>query len=86
KPEYHEEGDFVKIIFFFEPDILQYDDDEDAIMALFKQYQGITAKQVADYLAISRNSAIRKLNTLIAQGKLRKIGQGPSVAYIQTET
>lgn len=82
RPVFHEEGDFVKVIFYFEPDVLQFDDAEEAIMALFKQHTEITAKHVADYLSISRNSALRKLRVLIDKNKVRKTGQGPSVVYL----
>lgn len=82
KPEFHEEGDFVKVVFYFEPDLYQYNNDEDAIMALFDQHTEVTAQQVADYLAVSRNSALRKLNNLLDKKLIQKLGQGPSVVYI----
>ena len=49
KPSYHEEGDFVKVIFYFEPDLSSYDDEDDAILAFIALQKEVTAKQVADF-------------------------------------
>ncbi|MDX2347064.1 MAG: ATP-binding protein [Legionella sp.] len=86
KPEYHEEGDFVKVIFYFEPDISSYDNEDNAIMAFIALQQSVTAKQVAEFLSVSHNTAIRKLGDLIATHKINKTGNGPSVKYISPPT
>lgn len=80
-PVYHEEGDFVKVIFYFEPDIKQYDTEAEAVIAYIKMRQIVTAQQVADFLLVSRNTAIRKLNQYAKQGWVKKQGRGPSVKY-----
>lgn len=81
KPIYHEEGDFVKVVFYFEPDITSQENEETAIQAFIKLQQNVTAQQVADFLTVSRNTAIRKLNHLINLNLVRKIGKGPAVKY-----
>ena len=81
KPVYHEEGDFVKVVFYFEPDIASYEKEEVAIQAFMKLRQNVTAQQVADFLSVSRNTAIRKLNYLVDRNLIRKIGKGPAVKY-----
>ncbi|MCW5589837.1 MAG: putative DNA binding domain-containing protein [Legionellales bacterium] len=81
KPEYHEEGDFVKIIFFFDPDPTAYKNEEASILALIKTRREVSAKEIAQYLSISHNTAIRKLAQLIKQKKIIKLGQGPAVRY-----
>jgi ATP-dependent DNA helicase RecG len=81
KPTYHEDGDFVKVIFYFEPDALSYDNEADAIMALVNLQKSITAQQLAKYLSISHNTAIRKLDQLIKANQLKKIGKGPASRY-----
>lgn len=80
-PVFHEEGDFVKVVFYFQPDIQHHEFDIDAIMALIKIHKKTTAGEVADYLSVSRNTAIRKLNRLVQEKRLIKIGKGPSVTY-----
>jgi len=75
KPVYHEEGDFVKIIFYFEPDVTSYENEETAIQAFMELQQNVTAQQVADFLSVSRNTAIRKLNNLTDLNRVKKMFQ-----------
>ena len=84
KPVYHAEGDFVKVVFYFEPDIAFYDSEKKAIEAFIKPQHMVTAQQVADFLSVSRNTAIRKLNRLIDLNYIKKTGEGPAVKYYLT--
>lgn len=79
-PEYHDEGDFVKVVFYFQPH-LEKKSDLDAILALMQLTKQTTAGEVANYLGVSRNTAIRKLNLLVQKNQLIKAGKGPSVKY-----
>ena len=81
KPVYHEEGDFVKVIFYFEPDRTSHENEETALRAFMKLQQNVTAQQVANFLSVSRNTAIRKLNCLMDSKHIKKTGKGPSVKY-----
>lgn len=81
-PEFHEEGDFVKVIFFFEPSKQPDKGDEESILELAKLRVELTITDIMDYLGVSRNTATRKLNLLIKQKKLIRKGKGPSTRYI----
>ncbi len=81
RPEYHEEGDFVKIIFFFEPEPTTYKDEGESIVALIRMQKEVSAKEIASYLSVSHNTAIRKLAALIKENKVVKVGKGPSIKY-----
>lgn len=81
KPEYHEDADFVKLIIFLTPDIESFSDDSQAILMLLQNQMNLSSQQVADYLSISRNTAIRKLDALIKKKKIIKVGKGPMVRY-----
>lgn len=81
KPTYHADGDFVKVVFYFEPDVSAYDDEDDSIIAYVRLNKQVTAQQVADYLAVSRNTAIRRMVKLMHENKIKKVGKGPSVRY-----
>jgi len=81
KPVFHEEGDFVKVVFYFEPSKEQHKTEEAAILAMLKIHKEVSAAQIAEYLKISHNTAIRKLNTLISEKKITKTGKGPAVRY-----
>lgn len=80
-PEFHEEDDFVKVIFHFQPDIEQHTTNHDAIMALLQKNKLTTAAEIARYLGVSHNTAIRKLKKLEKEKKLVKLGKGPAVRY-----
>lgn len=81
KPDYHEDGDFVKIIFYFESDKDTFKSQAHAVLAYIKTQKSLNARQMANYLGVSHNTAIRKLNELIAEGKVKKTGKGPSTLY-----
>jgi ATP-dependent DNA helicase RecG len=83
-PEFHEEGDFVKVIFFFQPSKQLEISDEESILELAKLRTELTITEVLNYLDVSRNTATRKLNRLIKQKKLIRKGKGPSVRYVLT--
>jgi len=55
--------------------------EKEAILAFMKLKPSISAQELADYLSTSRNTAIRKLNKLVASSQISKIGQGPAVRY-----
>ena len=80
-PEFHEEGDFVKVIFFFQPLKKPNISDEKSILELAKLRTELTIAEVMNYLNVSRNTATRKLNRLIQQKKVIRKGKGPSVRY-----
>lgn len=81
-PEFHEEGDFVKVVFFFQPIKKSELCDEESILELTQLRTELNITEVMEHLNVSRNTATRKLNRLIKQKKLIRIGKGPSVRYI----
>jgi Fic family protein len=48
---------------------------------LMQSAKQTTAGEIADYLGVSRNTAIRKLNSLVQKNQLTKVGKGPSLKY-----
>lgn len=80
-PEFHEEGDFVKVIFYFQPDIEQHFSNHSAIIAFLRKSKQTTAAEISKYLGVSHNTAIRKLKELEEEKKLVKLGKGPAVKY-----
>lgn len=83
KPHYQENGDFVKLIFFFSPNIDLNNFDEDEIMKLLKFKKKLTIKDLVNNLAISRNTATRKMNKLIEKKLVKRVGKGAGVSYIK---
>jgi ATP-dependent DNA helicase RecG len=81
KPMYYDDGDFVKVVFYFEPDVHAYDEESESIIAYVRLNKQVTAQQIADYLSVSRNTAIRRMVDLIHENKIKKVGKGPLVRY-----
>ena len=81
KPQYLEDGDYVKIVFYFSPSTEKNNTDEETILALIKMRKTISVSDVVILLDVSRNTATRKLNNLIAQDLIRRHGKGPAVRY-----
>jgi predicted HTH transcriptional regulator len=80
-PEFHEEGDFVKVVFYFQPDIEQHKSNYESIILILQKSKQTTAAEIANYLKVSHNTAIRKLNQLVKEKRLIKFGKGPAVRY-----
>lgn len=81
-PEFQEGTDSVKVIFSFLPgDKLTMADD---LMMLFQSHKEVRVKDVEQYLKVARNTATRKLNQLVAAGKIQRQGMGPAVKYVLT--
>jgi ATP-dependent DNA helicase RecG len=81
KPIYSEEGDFVKITFYFQQEKNIEKSDEDNILELAKIRQEITIGDIINQLSISRNTVTRKINILIKQNKIARIGKGPATKF-----
>ena len=84
KPEFDVSGDFVKLIFYFEkidkrkpPDIL----DEERIIQWGQKFGEIRIKNIIESIDISRNTATRKMNTLIKRKLFKRYGKGAGVYF-----
>lgn len=82
KPVFNEEGDFVKVIFYFNRPIDPSLPDDEKIIALIRGRFEVHSHDVAKILGISRNTASRKLGALVKQGVLVKLGAGPKTRYV----
>jgi len=82
RPVFNEDGDFVKVIFFFSKTFDPTLSDEEIILQFVKTHMKITAQDVVRILTISKNSASRKLAALVNKGKLIRRGSGPITHYI----
>jgi len=84
-PTFIEGADSVKIIFYFIPDLGCGDSDEDQIFELFTKYESVSIGEIVNLFKISRNTATRKLNNLLAKNKIKRVGKGPAVRYFLSE-
>jgi ATP-dependent DNA helicase RecG len=81
QPQYMEGEDSVKVTFFFERIRRVDQSDENAIASLIETHPEVSIAEVMKYLNVSRNTATRKLNNLVNQKRLIRVGKGPSVRY-----
>lgn len=80
-PIFREDGDYVKVIFQFEPLKNERKSDEEILLDLFKVKQVLTINDVKEYLGRSKNTAFKILHVLIDKGIVRQIGQGRATRY-----
>lgn len=85
KPQYVEDGDFVKVIFEFSPDIENKQTDEESILKLISMRHEISITDVITLLNVSRNTATRKLNNLLDENRVKRHGRGPAVRYTKND-
>ncbi len=81
-PDFIEGSDSVKVVFKFIPDITSFDTDEENLLRLFVKRDSISINEVVELFRISRNTATRRLNKMVATNILKRIGKGPAVRYL----
>lgn len=80
-PQYTEGADTVKVTFYFERIRQAEQSDEEVIHFLIEKQNEITIQDVINNLQVSRNTATRKLNKLVKEKKVIRMGKGPAVRY-----
>lgn len=83
QPEFIEGSDSVKVIFYFLPDKANNQSEMTSIMDLFNLKTQVSVKEVSEFLGVSRNTATRKLNQLMDDNQIKRVGKGPSTRYIK---
>lgn len=82
KPVFSEDGDFVKLTFFFERVLSDELSDEEKIIELGKKYYEIRIKDLIDRIGFSRNTATRKMNILIDRNIFERRGKGAGTYFL----
>jgi len=85
EPDFIEGEDSVKVVFKFIPTTNDNDEVIDAILNNLYNADFVTVSGIVNTTGVSRNTATRKLNALIKQGKVFRVGKGPSVKYLLNE-
>ncbi|MBF0207100.1 MAG: putative DNA binding domain-containing protein [Oligoflexia bacterium] len=82
KPVFYEGGDFVKIIYFFGPELGDDLTCEEKIIQLGKSLGEFRIKDLVERIGFSRNTATRKMNTLVMQKLFDRHGKGAGVYFV----
>jgi ATP-dependent DNA helicase RecG len=80
-PIFREDGDYVKVIFQFEPLKNERKSDEEMLLILFKSSQTLTINDMIAYLGRSKNTTFKILHALIKKGLVKQIGKGKITRY-----
>ncbi len=77
-------GDYVKCILpRLKKDLVKKESTDDTkILELFNSYKEISIKDVENKLSISRSTALRRLNEMINEGLLERVGRKRNVRYL----
>ncbi len=84
-PEFSENGDFVKVVFWFEKLHSNTMSIEDLILNEIQKSGTIKVETLIRLTSVSRNTVTNHLNKLIQQKKIIRKGQGRGVIYILRE-
>ncbi len=82
KPIFNEDGDFVKITFFFEKELSAELTDEEKIIELGSSFHEIRIKDLVERIGFSRNTATRKMNALIEEKVFERRGKGAGTYFL----
>ena len=81
QPQYLSDGDFVKLIFFFEKKVRAKKNLKHVIMEMFDEEIQLQTKDVLSRVSASRNTITNAFNGLIKEKKVRRIGSGRGAVY-----
>jgi len=81
KPSFYEDGDFLKIVFYFEKQLNEGLTDEEKIVELGIFFGEVRIKDLIEKISISRNTATRKMNILIEKKLFERKGKGAGVFF-----
>ena len=81
KPVFNEDGDFVKLIFYFEKELADELSDEEKIVQLGKSFGEVRIKDLIERIGFSRNTATRRMNALIEKQIFERKGKGAGILY-----
>ncbi len=80
-PEYNEDGDFVKINFFFQQAAALEPMSTNSILSILEKDEILRPRDLVNRFDISRSTISRKLNQLVKEGILERTGKGAGVFY-----
>lgn len=85
KPEYNENGDFVKLTFYFERLPKTAELTESTVLEMARRFETLRPSDISSEYNVSRNTISRRLNGLVKKKKLIRYGKGAGVYYKPAE-
>lgn len=84
-PEFSEDGDYVKVIFRFQPLVTAVESDEERVLALLRLREAVKIHDIIAHLERSRTTVFKVLNRLVEKKLVQSVGKGPATRYALTE-
>lgn len=81
RPEFLENGDFVKVIFYFEKDTALKNDLAEIIKNEFKERETLRIEDILKIANVSRNTVTNTFRDLMSKNIVERVGKGRGVFY-----
>ncbi len=81
RPEFFEDGDFVKVIFYFEKDTTRKRDLIELIKVELKEHDTLRVEDILKLVKVSRNTVTNALRHLMEEKVVKRVGKGRGVFY-----
>lgn len=81
RPDFFEDGDFVKVVFYFEQDKTVRTELTELIMEKFKENDILRIEDILKITDVSRNTVTNSFKKLMEQKLVTRIGRGRGVCY-----
>ena len=82
-PEFLEDSDYLKVIFYFDKVTPIQETDENKILQYIENHQSATVQDLVQYLELSRNTVSKRLKDLESENKIMRIGQTRATKFIK---
>ncbi len=81
RPDFFEDGDFVKVVFYFEKDKTIKNDLSELIKNQFNEHDTLRIEDILKLANVSRNTVTNTFRKLMEQNIVERIGKGRGVFY-----
>ncbi|MFH1653114.1 MAG: RNA-binding domain-containing protein [Pseudomonadota bacterium] len=83
KPQYNEDGDFVKVTFFMQKEFSSDIPIEEKLKKLLEERETLRVHEALMFIDVSRNTITNAFNALIKKKLVKRIGKGRGAYYVK---
>ena len=83
RPEYNEDGDFVKVTFFMQKDLGLDMSVEEKLNKLLDERETLRVQEALMFIDVSRNTITNAFNALIRKKLVKRVGKGRGAYYLK---
>ncbi|MBL6988997.1 MAG: putative DNA binding domain-containing protein [Bacteriovoracaceae bacterium] len=86
RPDFFEDGDFVKVVFYFEKEKIVRTDISELILGQFEEHEVLKVEDILNIADVSRNTVTNNFNKLMKRNLVKRMGQGRGVYYKKNDS